>query len=376
MFRYICLFVLCLSLNACHHKSTKENIVFYVEKKSDKRHLYYQGVVKPINEELIISPTGGIVTKINFHYGDFARKGDLLLTIRSPQMENEFREAMINYLKIKQAYLNSKKSMTGTEILYKEKIISEEEYFNEESQYQVNFMNYIEASNKLKQYLMFIPSFKQELIDQSLSHLNDMKKILQQDIKEIFIFAPSSGIILFSEEKDPSNLKLLQIGSQVKKDDMLLTIGDLSGLSIKTYVHENDICQLSVGMPVNLTFQSDLETELQGNIVSIAKQAINNGNADLTLFPIVMNVSKMTSYQLGKIYIGMNAKIDIIIQEHSSIRIPIKAVFQKENKNLVTVVDPKTNRMTDREVVTGRTSLEDVIILEGLSNGEKIIVHD
>jgi HlyD family secretion protein len=376
MLKFFGIIILCIFLIACDHQDRKRQTIISVEKISTNKHIYYNGIIKPIHEQLIISPAGGVVSKINFHYGDFVSKNELLFTIHSPQIEDEFREVIGNYLRMKQAYLNGKKSLAGTEMLYKEKIVSEQEYLNEKNQFQVNFLNYIEASNKLKKYLVFIPSYKQELIDNSLSNFDAMSKILKESIEDLIISAPTSGIILFPEDRNSDNSKLLQIGSQIKKDEVLLDIGDLSGLSVTINATESDVNHLSLGLPVSLSFSSDLELELHGNIASIAKQAVDTTNNDFTLFPVTINILKINRGQLNKIRIGMNAKVDVLIQEPPAIKIPIESVFQKNDKFWVTIFDPKTHKRSNREVKTGETSLTDITILSGLNPGEKIIVDD
>jgi len=281
MFKRISILLCTLILACCHshEKQSKEKHIITAYPRSSTQHLYYNGVIKPLKEEVIISPSSGVVSKMFFHYGDFVKKGDLLFTLHSPEMESQFREAISNYLRVKQANLNSKKSMMGTEMLHKEKIISEQEYESEKSQYQNNMLSYVEASNKLKLFLNYIPSFQKELIDFPVLNLEDAKKLLQENIEDLAIYAKTSGIILFPEERSGGNAKQLQVGSDIKRDDILLAIGDLTGLSVTANVTENDINHLTTGLPVILTFVSDLELDLHGKIIS-AREALKLGLVD------------------------------------------------------------------------------------------------
>lgn len=376
--RYFFIIIASITLAACHSKegAKKDSHIITVYPKSNSTHLYYNGAIKPIQEDLIISPAAGVVSKINFHYGDFVKKGDLLLTIHSPEMEKEFRENISNYLRVKQTYLTSKKSMMGTEMLYKEKIISEQEYSNEKGQYQNNFLNYIEASNRIKQFLVFMPSYQQKTIDMSVSDMDEVKKFLQEDIQDLTLYAQTSGIILFPEEKSSDGVKELHAGSKIKRDDTLLDIGDLSGLSVTTNVSENEINRVKPGAKAVLSFASDLELELQGKIISVAKQAKNGENVGFSLFPVVIHVPKLDPNKLNKIRVGMNAKVDILIDEPPAIRIPIAAVFQKNDRSFVKIKDPKTGKILDREVNTGTTTQNEVVVLSGLSPGDKVMTND
>ncbi|MBA2655346.1 MAG: efflux RND transporter periplasmic adaptor subunit [Gammaproteobacteria bacterium] len=378
MLPYFCALIVCILLAACHSQENakKQTNIITVNLRSSDAHLYYNGTIKPIQEDLIISPAGGVISKINFHYGDFVKKGDLLFTIHSQEMENEFRETISNYLRVKQSYLDSKKSIMGTEMLYNEKIISEQEYSNEKSQYHNNFLNFIDASNKLKHYLVFMPSSLQTTMDMSVSDTNGVSKILQENMQDLTIYAQTSGIVLFPEEKSSDGVKELHAGSRIKRDDVLLNIGDLSGLSVTANISENEVNRLKVGAPAILSFASDLELELRGKIVSIAKQAKNGENIGFSLFPVVIHIPQLPPDKLNKIRVGMNAKIDMVIEDPPAIRIPIAAVFQKDDRQWVKIIDPKTEKIIDREVKTGPTTQNEVMIQSGLHSGDRVIAND
>jgi HlyD family secretion protein len=377
MFKRLSILLCVFLLVCCHSKEQKKDpVVVTVYPSSTMQHLYYNGVVKPLQEEAIISPTDGVISKVNFHYGDFVRKGDLLFTIHSSEMESQFREAISNYLRIKQAYLNSEKSMSGTEMLFKEKIISEQEYLNERSQYQNNLLSFVEASTKLKQYLSYLPSFHQQILTTPILKLEDAQKLLDENVEDLAIYAKSPGIVLFPEEKNGNSAKLLQLGSNIKKEDILLVIGDLSGLSITANVAEKDINRLIPNLKVTLTFASDLELELHGKIISVAKQAINLEGVNLVTFPVIVHVENLKPQQLKKIRVGMNAKLDILLEEPPAIKVPISAVHGKDNKSWLTVINEKSGKPTEVEVKTGTTTLTDIYILKGLQAGDKVLIDD
>lgn len=378
MIRFLLLLLFAMVLSACgsHKEKSSEPRVLSVYPKNTLFHLYYSGTIKPLEQELVISPASGIISKMSFHYGDFVKKGDVLFTLHSPELETEFREAISNYLRVKQSFLTSKKSMTGTEMLFKEKIISEQEYLSEQNQYRNNLLSYIEATTKLEQFLVNLPAYQQKIINLSNFDLEEAEKILQEKLEDLTIYAPTSGIILFPEEKTSDGMKELQVGSLFKKNDVLLEIGNLSGISISANVSENDINHLKPGVSVLITFSSESELELRGAIISIAKQAKNTENTGFSTFPVVIHVPKITDDQLQKIRVGMNAKLDILIEEGASIKIPIEAVYQKDNRNWVKKINPSNGKIQEVEVETGPTTQYEVTILKGIKQGDKVLLHD
>jgi len=76
----------------------------------------------------------------------------------------------------------------------------------------------------------------------------------------------------------------------------------------------------------------------------------------------------------GRIKSGMTANMDILTEQREKvIAIPQRAVFTKEGKKLVRVLD-NSDGISEREVKTGiRGSSGKVEILEGLAEGEKVV---
>lgn len=361
-------------LASCHSSKSHDSQIITVYPSSNIRHLYYNGTIKPIQEHLVISPAAGVISKMSFHYGDIVKKDDVLLTIHSPDMEREFRESIANYLRAKQAYLNSKKSMVGTEMLYKEKIISEQEYESEKGQFQNNTLSFVEANTKIKQFLAYLPSFQEKFLEPNEINLNEAVKVLEANLDDLTITAPSSGIILFPTEKN-SDEQQLAVGREVKKNDALMAIGNLSGLSVTANVTENDINSIKLGSTVILSLRSDLELDLRGAIVSIAKQARPGENSGFSTFPVVIQVAHLPPTVIQKIRVGMNTKLDVLLEDPPSIKIPITAVHQKDQKFYVDIVDANGHSI-EQEILPGNTSQHEVTVLKGLKKGDRVVIHD
>lgn len=369
------LIIFCSFLTSCHSSKidpTQQIVTVYPN--SNIRHLYYNGTIKPIQEQLIISPAAGIISKMNFHYGDAVNRGDVLFTIHSPEMEREFRESIANYLRAKHAYLASKKSMGGTEMLYKEKIISEQEYESEKGQFQSNTLSFVEANTKIKQFLAYLPSFQENFLKPDAINLDEAVKILQANLDDLVITASSSGIILFPTEKS-SDEHPFEVGMEVKKNDVLIAIGNLNGLSVTTNVTENDINSIKLGASVILSLQSELEMDLRGAIVSVARQARPGESTGFSTFPVVIQVPRLSKSAMQKIRVGMNVKLDILLEDPPSIKIPIIAIHQKDQKFYVDTLDANEH-LVSKEVVPGSTSQHEVTILKGLNKGDRVVIHD
>ena len=66
-----------------------------------------------------------------------------------------------------------------------------------------------------------------------------------------------------------------------------------------------------------------------------------------------------------------SAKASIKIKEAPQIQIPIAAVFQKDGKSMVTKM--VKGKKVEVAIVTGKTSMDSVVILSGLKAGDEIV---
>ncbi len=69
----------------------------------------------------------------------------------------------------------------------------------------------------------------------------------------------------------------------------------------------------------------------------------------------------------------MSTKVQLKIAEKPQILVPIKAVFSQDGKKMVTIID-KSGQKHNVAVITSKTTLTDVAIVEGISPGDRIVV--
>ncbi len=351
--------------------------VITVQEKPDLVMLPYTGKISPAQVVTATSPEEGVVSKMNFKYGQEVQKDQVLLYMNSVKLESDFHEAVSNFLKAKDRYLISQSNFEGSSQLYKEKIISRQEFTNEKSQHENDELAYIDAKFKLEKILNYVPGFDKSIEKVNLKDIKHIEHIFSTSMQDLVIKAPASGIILFPVQvKSEEGTGELVVGSEIKKGQALLSIGDLNGITVDFQVNEADINRVKPGQTAIISTSGAHSVTLHGQVKSIAVQAKNNrGGNESSSFPATAHVEKITPEQREFIRVGMSAKVMVNIPGKSEIMIPISAIKSEKGKRWVIVVDASGKR-TKREVVTGHTTLSDVIITQGLKSGEKIVVRE
>lgn len=357
-----------------------EKKIVTVQKKPNIEQFFYNGEIKPLKVEGIISPEEGRVISTNFNYGQAVVVKQPVLTISSEKLQMTFHDSITNYLKAKDSYLNNVTSFEGAKELYHDQIISRQEFTNEKSQFENSQLGFLDAKFKLEKVIKMIPGINSSIVDLTLKDLPEVTKLFKKQFEHIQLHASRPGIVLFpvktattTEEGD----KEIVVGSEVKKGQVLVSIGDMEGISVEFDVNEAEINRIKAGLKAIITSSSIEDMRLEGKIVAVGVQAKRSGStAESAIFPVRVEVEKIPPDVLKRIRVGMTAKVEVDIVGEPVLMVPLKAVRSKESKQFVLVSDPKTKKPQERVVQSGRTTLQDVIIKNGLKEGEQVIVYD
>lgn len=351
--------------------------IITVQEKPDLVLLPYVGKISPAQVVTVTCPEEGVVSKLNFKYGQEVDKNQFLLALNSVKLETEFHEAVSNFLKAKDRYLIGQVNYTGATELFKEKIISRQEFTNEKSQHENNELAFIDAKFKLEKILEHVPGFDKSIEKLNLQDIKNIEHIFSSSLEDMLITAPAAGIVLFPvQTKSDEGTGELVVGADIKKGQSLLSIGDMKGITVDFQVSESDINRVKPGLVAVVSTSGTHGVTLSGQVKSVAVQAKNTrGGSDAATFPATAYVDNITPEQRQYLRVGMSAKVTVKIPGNSEIMIPISAITADKGKRWVMIIDA-TGKRVRREVSTGHTTPTDVIITQGLKAGDKIIAQD
>jgi len=257
--------------------ANKKKIVTAV-KKSVKKKLYYSGVIEPLRIVPIASGFEGRVLKRHFSYGDRISAGQLLFTMKSDKLQEDYRTALSDFLTQKNRYHNSQVSFRGTTVLYKADIVDRQSYVTEKGTVENNRLTYLNARDKLMHVIGKVPGFVDNVEKLSLGNFEQVQKILQKRFDNLKVESNVSGVALLPKKKDKGDSdeaegKEVYVGSSVKKGDVLVSIGDLSGISVAIEVNEVDVRHIAKNQRVVITSPALLGLVLRGVVSSVGAQA-------------------------------------------------------------------------------------------------------
>ncbi|CEK09187.1 efflux RND transporter periplasmic adaptor subunit [Legionella hackeliae] len=361
-------------LVACGNKEApKKALQTYVVKPEPvHKTLFFTGTISPLHESAITSPMDAVVETMHYHYGQFVKKGDVVMTLNSNELQRQYNETLTDYLKAKDNYTIAKAKFTGTQELWDAGLLSKNNFLSEKSSLATAQMTLMQATRKLTEMLEKMDDGStQNLSSLNIAEFDKVRQALTTNHHLIRLKAPSAGVLLYPPKSSDDKSGKLNVGAAVKSNQVIALVGDLTGVSVEIDIPEVDIDKIHTGMPAVVTGVALGKQALQGQVVAVNAQATNSGNGGLPSFSAVIEVKNLSEAQRPWIKVGMSASIAIDINSQNQLLVPIAAVKQQKGNSIVTV---KTNdgSMSTRVVSTGASLADKVIIASGLKPGDVV----
>lgn len=200
----------------------------------------------------------------------------------------------------------------------------------------------------------------QQQLDQAKLATQNAKLRLQASqrrLSDANIKSPINGIV---------NKKYIEVGSFVTaQGTQLFELVDVSKLKLKVNVNESQVANLKIGNQIDIKSSVFPTEKFTGKVTFIAAKA------DATLnFPIEIEVANNTNNSLKAGMYG--TAIFNFPKQAPSIIIPRTSFVGSVSSNQVYVLENNTSKV--RKVVAGRILGDNVEILDGLKEGETVII--
>lgn len=177
------------------------------------------------------------------------------------------------------------------------------------------------------------------------------------------ITAPADGTITSID---------IKIGEQASIQKTAIVLQDVSNIYLETNINEANIANLSVGMPVDITYDSFSSDKIYtGNITKIDPSS--------TLVSGVVNYKvTVSTEQLPELRPGMTANMTIKVKEKANVlSIPSRSIVKddKGNQTLRVITNTRTKKYKTVPITTGTEGDGGVVeVLSGLTSGEEFVI--
>jgi HlyD family secretion protein len=299
---------------------------------------------------------------------------------------------------------NSKANYDRVKKLYEDKVVSQSEYDATVSEYEVSKSD-VEASNQSVEASKYNVKSAQAALKEA-----------EKNLTRTEIYSPVNGTISKLNFEKGERV----VGTSQMQGSEIMKIADLNEMEVLVEVNENDIIRVGLGDTCDIEVDAYLGQKFKGIVTNIANSAMSSGMGtdQITNFEVKVRMLR-TSYaglvnekqpDQSPFRPGMSAAVDIRTKEVLDVLVvPIQAVTTRSEKELAEAEEgtrkrgkrsngPPSEEMEDesevtiakdaieivfveeegltivKKVETGIQDSEYIEVIDGLTEGEKVVV--
>ncbi|MBI5095684.1 MAG: HlyD family efflux transporter periplasmic adaptor subunit [Candidatus Hydrogenedentes bacterium] len=199
-------------------------------------------------------------------------------------------------------------------------------------------------------------------------------KELQEQIDRCVIKADRAGLVVYGgNERNFYGDDQIKEGAMVRQRQPIITIPDMTKMSVSVKVHESAIKQVKKGLKATITLDAFQDKVLTGEVMKVAVLPDSQQrwmNPDLKLYTVNIAIDGSNDWLRP----GMSAQALILVNELSDvIYVPVQAVSESDGEH-VCYVAKGLGSPEQRVVTVGEFTDESIEIKSGLKEGESVLL--
>jgi len=200
---------------------------------------------------------------------------------------------------------------------------------------------------------------------------------LAEQIDKCLLLAQKTGLVVYGGGGDQAvyygNQEPIREGATVRERQAIITIPDLSRMSVNVKIHESYIKKVKKGLKARITVDAFPDESLVGEIskVGVLPDSQNRWmSPDLKVYVTTVTIDGTHDW----VKPGMSAKVEILVNKlEDVVYIPVQAVSPDNGKQICYVAGGfKPER---REIEVGEFTDEFIHVKSGLKEGERVLLR-
>ncbi len=199
-------------------------------------------------------------------------------------------------------------------------------------------------------------------------------KDYEDQIAKCVMVAERAGLVVYGGGGERYwNQEPIKEGTTVREKQAIITIPDMSKMSVKVNIHESDIKKIAAGLKARVRVDAFPDRELDGEVtkVGVLPDSENRWmNPDLKVYETTIKIEGTHDWLKP----GMSAQAEVLVTRlDDAVYIPIQSVVPQGDKQVCFVIEGDTPQR--REVETGEITVEYIVVTKGLKTGERVLIR-
>jgi HlyD family secretion protein len=348
-----------------------------VQKGSFTEYISVTGVVQPLKTIYLDAIEGGYVSRKFRDGGIMVKPGDTILKLdnnrlmmdfvnRETEMYRLVNELQRTRLQLRQDRFNLRKTLSTLDfqtdqakdtyernkVLYKEKVISEQEFLKSKRDYD-QLVQQREIEIESQKYQEMNAKTQIEQLEGTLTRTERNMKMMQDNLSNLYVKAPVGGQL--------SSISV-EVGASIQAGQNIGQIDDLNGFKMRVGIDEHYISRIYLG----LRGEFDFNGKTHPLEISKIYPEVRDGR-----FEVDMIFPKGAPEGIKR---GQSSPIRLELGRSSeAVLLAVGGFFTDTGGNWVFVVDQSGKRAVKRNISLGRKNPEYFEVLEGLQPGDRVI---
>lgn len=327
--------------------------------------------LEPENITYIASPSDAYIKSIGFGYGKEVKKGDNLIVLSDPKIQDDFTSSIIDYVKSKDKMQHEAKKLKGEQELLKAGILSADDFWVQKNAHQDSYISFIKSQIKLQEVCDLVGVKFQEIAQLNFSDLTKIQELLVNKVS-VKVAVPKAGLLLPRNILEKDNVKPLSLGQKVAKGELLAVVADQGSYRVKVFL-PGEFAQV-IQKSVYARISSDLGLTLAASIKDYQPYLyeIKNGKR---FFPAILTVViPKPPLKVPDLYVGMPVFVKMVFGHDNYKILPISAVGYKDGQYYI---EKKSMFKTTKvKIKVIGTDARNVFFTGDTEVGDKVVLHD
>lgn len=312
----------------------------------------------------------GEIKALHVKDGQDVKAGDLLVTIDQERLKQQLLQATAmldaarkDAARLEAAMARSRESVSRTESLFRQGLVSDEDYRQAKLARESAELNFEAAEANVAQHRSNVAA-------------------MRDGFGKTVIRAPIAGrVTALKAEMGETAIP----GTSNLPGATLMVISDMSEIIAEIKVNESEVVRLRTGQPAQVIVESLPGSVFQGKVYEIASASEQSGQ-DANMYKVKVALG-MSSLGIEQLRPGMTTRAVILTAEQGDVlRVPLQAVLDREGsmeearkkgllspetRSVVMVV--KDHKVEERTLTVGIANTQSYEVKSGLTEGEKVL---
>jgi HlyD family secretion protein len=203
------------------------------------------------------------------------------------------------------------------------------------------------------------------------------KKKIEDQIELCLIYAKRDGMVVYVNQRSGgfrgSSEPLIYEGAKVKERQPIINLPDVTHMQVNARIHESKIAMVRQGLPATIHLDAQAGEVFKGEVdkVSLVPTSGNWPNVNLKEYITFIKLTDAIE-KVSQLKPGMTAEVEILIDRLSNVlQAPVQSFVERGGKHFAWTVEE--GKLVRHEVKVGRSNEQNMEIIEGLSEGDRLV---